>query len=134
MSGNKYGNKIILRVCVGQRFGKGVVIEPEVRVNRSEAKPSGYRAARLVCDCGTKYLAPLSALFARRNRACPGCVAKDQGRSRRVVGGTIRRSSKGYTVSVYVGHCKTEAEARELARRARAVLLPADRVPVRRSA
>ncbi len=38
----------------GQRFGRGVVIDPEIRVV-SPSKPGGVRGVHLLCDCGTEY-------------------------------------------------------------------------------
>lgn len=97
----------------GQRFGIAAVIEPEVRVN-------GERCARLRCDCGTVYLAPLRRLYAGQRGSC-GC--RRAGRPRRK-GGYVSKARNGYTVVVYVGHYKTRQQAEAVARRARAYLAP----------
>jgi hypothetical protein len=60
----------------GQRFGRGVVIDPEVRTGGTESKPRGYRAARLRCDCGTEYTAPVHRLLNGRIVSC-GCFRTD---------------------------------------------------------
>jgi hypothetical protein len=68
-------------VTEGQRFGKGVVIDPEVRVPYEA--PSGYsrnwRCVRLRCDCGNEYVAQMGALFRGKRVSC-GCIRR--GRSR----------------------------------------------------
>jgi hypothetical protein len=66
-------------VAVGQRFGRGVVIDPEVRVPYEA--PSGYsrewRCVRLRCDCGTEYVAQMGALFRGKRISC-GCARRRQ--------------------------------------------------------
>ena len=42
-----------LFVETGQRFGRGVVIDPEIRVRHSNGR--AVRHARLRCDCGSIY-------------------------------------------------------------------------------
>jgi hypothetical protein len=63
---------------VGQRFGRGVVIDPEIR-------KAGHRFARLRCDCGNEYEARISSLLAGRpgSQSC-GCqpVVSGHGLSR----------------------------------------------------
>lgn len=50
------GGKRSLFVELGQRIGRGVVIEPEVRVRSRPDRPAGMgRGARLLCDCGNVY-------------------------------------------------------------------------------
>lgn len=61
-----------LTVEAGQRFNHGIVIDPEIRTGISRAKPNGVRGARLRCDCGTEYEAPLSQLTSGRIHSC-GC-------------------------------------------------------------
>jgi len=58
---------------VGQRFGRGVVIDPDIRTGFTRSVPNGVRGARLRCDCGNIYDARLTALRpftgpSRRNR------------------------------------------------------------------
>lgn len=64
-------------VEVGQRFGKGVVIDPEVLVPYEA--PSGYsrnwRCVRLRCDCGTEYVAQMGALLRGKRISC-GCARR----------------------------------------------------------
>lgn len=106
--------------------GGSRVIETEIRLGQTEKKPQGYRYARMLCDCGTKYLAQISHLFHGRSWTCPGCACADQGRRRRKTGGHVYPSGhgRGYSVFVYVGHYMSRAEADDVARRARPVILP----------
>ncbi len=53
----------------GQRFGLGVVLDPEVRIMRGTR---ATRGARLQCDCGTVYEAPLKKLCRGERTSC-GC-------------------------------------------------------------
>jgi 5-methylcytosine-specific restriction endonuclease McrA len=61
-----------LRVEVGQRCGKGVVIDPEVRIT-----VRNLRGARLICDCGREYTAAIQRLLSGRTRSC-GCRLKKE--------------------------------------------------------
>jgi len=63
----------------GQRFGRGVVVEPEVRIVMPSA-PKGTRGAELICDCGTAYRSTLSMLFQGRARSC-GCLREESKRA-----------------------------------------------------
>jgi hypothetical protein len=60
----------------GQRFGRGVVIDPEVRISRQD-RPGGERGARLWCDCGEEYRALLSHLVAGNIQSC-GCQRSEK--------------------------------------------------------
>jgi len=62
-------------VQVGQRFGRGVVINPEVRIARD-----GSRGARLRCDCGTVYQVALRSLVRGTTRSC-GCLRRETERA-----------------------------------------------------
>ena len=66
-------------VEVGQRFGRGVVIDPEVRVANSSSTGS-CRGALLRCDCprGTEYAATISSLMKGNTKSC-GCLAVEVG-------------------------------------------------------
>src|SRR5258706_7956155 len=68
-------NKHRLLVKIGQRIGRGTVIDPEVRVAFTRSAPKGLRGARLRCDCGNLYEASLTALKPRtvpsRSRRSP---------------------------------------------------------------
>lgn len=118
------GGKITLVAFTGQRFGNATVTEPEIRLGQSEAKPYGYRYARLRCDCGGTYLAQLSHLYQGRGKTCADCSRRAQYSKRRRVGGRVYKANRGWCVSLYVGHYKSRREAEEAARRARVVLVP----------
>ena len=62
-------------VQVRQRFGKGVVINPNTRTGVTSARPSGYRGATLLCDCGNRYVVRLVLLYSttRPTLSC-GCL------------------------------------------------------------
>jgi hypothetical protein len=70
------GRPPTLFVAAGQRFGRGVVTDPEVRTT------SGVRAALLRCDCGSEYVAALKFLLSKnargktRVRSC-GCLLRE---------------------------------------------------------
>lgn len=55
-------------VVAGQRIGRGVVIDPEIRTGFTPSRPKGGRGARLRCDCGTVYEAQLISLFSYNGR------------------------------------------------------------------
>ena len=60
-----------LFVEAGERIGRGVVIDPEIRVGKR-----GDRGARLRCDCSTVYEAQLSHLFRGAVKSC-GCQRRE---------------------------------------------------------
>ena len=64
-----------LSTYVGQRFGRGVVIDAEARIV-TRSKPGGRRGARLRCDCGTEYVAYLHCLIRQDTTSC-GCWRKE---------------------------------------------------------
>lgn len=66
------GRKITRTVKVGQRFGFGVVTDPDVRINQSAAKPNGERAVKMRCICGNEYTARIYHLIDSVVRSC-GC-------------------------------------------------------------
>lgn len=74
------GRPPTLSVETGQRIGRGVVIEPSIRTGFTPSMPDGRPGARLRCDCGTTYEAPLLSLVARNGRintqSC-GCLRAD---------------------------------------------------------
>lgn len=81
-SGYGGGRKPTLFVEAGQRIGRGIVLDPAVRVGK-------VRGARLICDCGNEYTAQLKTLFGRygrppRVRSC-GCLLREI-----VTAGTVR--------------------------------------------
>lgn len=65
-----------LFVEAGQRFGRGTVIDSEVRKARTD-RPGNDRAARLRCDCGTEYVAQLSHLCRGDIVSC-GCQRSEK--------------------------------------------------------
>jgi len=75
----------------GQRFGRGVVIDPEIRVTLKNG--ATYRAARLKCDCGNEYTAYIFNIRKGNTRSC-GClsieVKRERNQERTVYGRTAR--------------------------------------------
>jgi len=65
--------KLKLFVSLGQRIGRGVVIETDLRIPRPGRV--GLRAAKLRCDCGNEYVSALQALVGERpdNQRCLSC-------------------------------------------------------------
>lgn len=59
-----------LTVEAGQRFGRGVVLEPDLRLD------DGRRAARLRCDCGHEYVSVIYALLNSATVSC-GCRSRE---------------------------------------------------------
>lgn len=58
-------------VQLGQRFGRGVVIDSEVKVKYPSSRYPVH-GARLLCDCGREYDSPLYALYKGATVSC-GC-------------------------------------------------------------
>jgi hypothetical protein len=67
---------------IGQRFGRGTVTEPEVRLSPIRTKPSGLRGARLLCDCGNEYAASIGNLVSGTTKSC-GCLKQKNGKRHR---------------------------------------------------
>ncbi len=61
-----------LFVTVGQRFGNGVVIDPEIHTGPRLRT----RGARLLCDCGNEYEVAMSNLFSGHTMSC-GCLHRE---------------------------------------------------------
>lgn len=78
-------------VEIGQRFGRGVVIDPEIRTGMTRAVPRGVFGARLRCDCGTEYEARVHNLFAGKTVSC-GCQRRDNGRELHRTWGDLGRA------------------------------------------
>jgi hypothetical protein len=74
------GIKPRIFVSQGQRFGRGVVIDPEIRIKAS-THPAGVRGARLRCDCGTVYEAMIYRLAHGGGQSCKCCL-RDSARQR----------------------------------------------------
>lgn len=75
--------KLSLFVDVGQRIGRGVVLEAGLKIpRRGRPAGSGMRAARLRCDCGNEYVTSLQALVGKRaenQRALScGCLRRER--------------------------------------------------------
>ncbi len=64
-------------VITGQRFGRGVVVDPEIKA-RGNAGQIVYRA-RLRCDCGNLYEAVLHNLLKKEGTKSCGCWRRDLG-------------------------------------------------------
>src|ERR1017187_787628 len=67
-------NKPQSATVLGQRIGRGTVIELDIRV------PSGSRmlkGARLLCDCGNTYEAPLISLRGGHQTQSCGCLRRE---------------------------------------------------------
>jgi len=78
-----------LFVTVGQRIGRGVVIE-------AEARGGGQRAVRLICDCGNEYVSAITALIRSRGestgtQSC-GCLRRERQIAAATTHGMSRRS------------------------------------------
>ena len=118
------GNRITLIAVPGMRFGQGTVTDPEVRVPRPPGGSTGRtvtsRCARLTCDCGQVYLATLSSLFRGQRKSC-GCRKKGGPGLKQVY---FQSNKGGYAVVAYLGWTKTKAEAEEIARRTRVMVMP----------
>lgn len=96
-------------------------------------KPHGYRYARLLCDCGTKYLVQISHLLGPEGRGqiCSACARRRQMAKRpRLYRGRTSRHRSGYSVTIYMGWFKSKAEADAFAARCRGIILP-ERPPLR---
>ena len=72
------GRQPTLFVKAGNRFGRGVVIEPEIRIPDSSSTGS-RRGARLRCDCGNEYEATISSLLNGNTQSC-NCLAIESAR------------------------------------------------------
>lgn len=74
------GRPQTLAIEMGQRIGRGVVIDPEIRTGFTQAFPAGCPGARLRCDCGEIYEARLMSLVERNGRintqSC-GCLREE---------------------------------------------------------
>jgi hypothetical protein len=76
-SNNPGGSKPRLFAEIGQRFDRGVVLNPDIRI--PDGTPMGKRGVRLLCDCGNEYDADISSLFAGNVRSC-GCLQREAAR------------------------------------------------------
>lgn len=86
----RMGRTPTLFVQQGQRFGRGVVIDPEIKVQSGKTE---RRGVRMQCDCGTVYEAEIAALLGRgtsRKTSC-GCARRDHIRAVAYRGGAKPR-------------------------------------------
>lgn len=72
-SGQGHRTRNVVLPEVGQRFGRGVIVDPDVRLHRSRQT---RRGAILRCDCGVTYEAQLRYLSNGQVRSC-GCLQRD---------------------------------------------------------
>lgn len=63
------GRPQTLAVRAGQRIGRGIVIDPDIRTGLTRSHPTGSPGARLRCDCGNVYEARLMSLMERDGQA-----------------------------------------------------------------
>jgi hypothetical protein len=66
-----------LFVTTNQRFGRGVVIDPEIRMPRPKQPERTERGARLLCDCGEEYEAQITHLLKGNITSC-GCALREK--------------------------------------------------------
>lgn len=74
------GRQRTLFVEVGQRIGRGVVIEAEIRIPVTRpGRDRSVRAARLICDCGNEYVAQIQRLVGADygTKSC-GCLSRER--------------------------------------------------------
>lgn len=104
--------KPTLFVHLGQRIGRGVVIEIDVRIPRPNR--TSLRAAQLLCDCGNEYVSALQALVGKRpenqrTRSC-GCLRREHQIAAATRHGLSRRGNEHYLSSTWenmIGRCET---------------------------
>ena len=92
-----------LFVEAGQRVGHGVVIEPEIRV-KGYGRNKTQRGARLLCDCGTEYTAPMSSIagISPATFSC-GCLSRAQLALGRIKGPEALRGKRPTTLRIGSG-------------------------------
>ena len=75
------GTAVKYHLSAGQRFGRGVIIDPDVRLPRPDRPQpnAGRRAARLLCDCGNEYITTIRKLVCGEILSC-GCYWLDMRR------------------------------------------------------
>lgn len=73
-----------LHAELGQRFGRGIVIEIDLMIpRRGRPITQGLRGARLLCDCGNEYVSALQALCSGACQSC-GCLHLERVSGKRV--------------------------------------------------
>lgn len=83
----------------GQRFGRGVVIDPEVKVTLS-SNGATYRAARLECDCGNEYTAYIFNIRKGNTQSC-GCLKSERQQERNRKRAIYGRSARAQVLASY---------------------------------
>ena len=104
------GRQPKLLVEVGQRFGRGVVLDPEIRVVANSSPTGSRRGAWLRCDCGNEYAAEISSLRSGNTQSC-GCLADEAGRRTAVAGKgrpVIDRTGRRYGMLTVLSFVDTE--------------------------
>jgi hypothetical protein len=76
----------------GQRFGRGTVTDPEIRVPNGPGQTK--RGCRLRCDCGTVYEAALTHLARGVVKSC-GCLSREMTSARATTHGLTRDNTTG---------------------------------------
>lgn len=106
---NREGPRPTAFVEQGQRFGLGVVIEPEIRIPDNSSTGS-YRGAKLRCDCGNEYDAGISSLLRGTPQSC-GCYTKTLAAEAGRRGGRpiIDRTGQRYGKLSVIGFAGTES-------------------------
>jgi hypothetical protein len=82
----------------GQRFGRGVVVDPEVKVTLQNG--ATYRAARLRCDCGNEYTAYIFNIRKGNTQSC-GCLARELRRARNQARAVYGRTARAGILNSY---------------------------------
>lgn len=83
-----------LFVEVGQRIGRGAVIDPDVRVS-DPAYRYGVRCARLICDDGNEYVVRLHNLLSKKPTLSCGCLNREAVALGRARSDLVRRLPAG---------------------------------------
>jgi hypothetical protein len=87
-----------LFVQAGQRIGRGVVIVPEMRIPGS-GRNKTFRVAKLICDCGTEYVAKINCLIGKTAedmkgiKSC-GCLSRERLAAGRALGPEAMRGRR----------------------------------------
>lgn len=94
---NHHLPKRALFVKVGQRIGRGVVIDPDVLLPPTPRRKGVQRAARLVCDCNgrNEYVVYLSNLLGKKPTQSCGCLNRERVSSGRAHSERVRRLPEG---------------------------------------
>ena len=72
------GHRPVLPVEVGERYGRGVVVETGFRISPPGHSNESVRAARLICDCGREYVRTVYVIRTGVVKSC-GCLLRSKG-------------------------------------------------------